>query len=336
MKKTLVALIAACMAVSGLADDADTDILAFVATNAAPVSKTFTSLPLCRRTIGKVYVRKPGAVEWTETEEGLFYPFGSAFKTAKDARLEIAFGAGVFVYLESDSEIGTRRQGIGCPSRTVVLMSGKALLSVPNNLPENVFFVTAPGFTVRNPAGDSQYEYANKGDGDLAIVRCKTGTIGVSGRHFDIPEMHAANVLKIRTSHDQLVSVLTGAGGDYVVNVDQGLRARDEFGDDGKLHTVIEKGNYACHLTPGTKVHINRAVPEIGEHMSVHTMVFEASGDRKSECYFCENRPEINSGELVFKNKVTAEDLAKRADEVEGETTTEESVEEEETSSEEE
>ena len=47
--------------------------------------------------------------------------------------------------------------------------------------------------------------------------------------------------------------------------------------------------------------------------MSVHTMAFDASGERKSECYFCEGRAEVNSGELVAKDRRSGEELAKRA-----------------------
>ena len=51
-------------------------------------------------------------------------------------------------------------------------------------------------------------------------------------------------------------------------------------------------------MPPATKVMITRALPAIGERMSVHTMAFDASGERKSEFCFCEGRSEINSGEL--------------------------------------
>ena len=325
MNKCLIVLAAALAATAVRAEDGDE--LEGVATNAAPAAKTFTSLPLCRRIDGEVLVRKPGA-DWAPAEEGRFYPFGSAYCTKKGGRLELSFGSAVTMTLESNAQLGTREQEIGCPSRTAILMGGTVHLKVPNNLPENLFFVTAPGFTVKNPAGESTYLYADKGDGDEATVRCKTGSLGVSGRHFDLPAMHAANEVRIRTSRDHLVSSLTGAGGDYVVNVDQGIRLRDEFGDDGQIKQVVEKDPYECHLTPGTRILINRMLPAIGERMSVHTMIFEASGEKRSERYFCEGRAEINSGELVVKGKLTSDELAKRAAEVEASNKAAEEVEE--------
>lgn len=50
--------------------------------------------------------------------------------------------------------------------------------------------------------------------------------------------------------------------------------------------------------------------------MSVHTMAFDASGERKSERSFCEGRAEVNSGELIPKENVSGEELAKRAAEM--------------------
>ncbi len=71
---------------------------------------------------------------------------------------------------------------------------------------------------------------------------------------------------------------------------------------------------------------INRAVPAIGERMSVHTMAFDAAGELQSDRVFCEGRSEVNSGELVVK-AASGEDLSKRAAEA-AETTEEAAVEE--------
>jgi len=76
---------------------------------------------------------------------------------------------------------------------------------------------------------------------------------------------------------------------------------------------AVEKGVKEWHLSPKTRVVINRSLPSIGERMSVHTMAFDAAGSLKSECSFCEGRAEVNSGELVAKDKIDGEELAKRA-----------------------
>ena len=157
--------------------------------------------------------------------------------------------------------------------------------------------------------------YEDKGDGDEAKVRCKTGSLGVEGRHFDIPTMRAADEVKIRTSRDHLFTSLYGTTGNYVVNLDQGLCTREEFDDEGHVKAIVEKGNLAWHLSPRTQVIINRSVPAIGERMSVHTMTFDAAGALQNERAFSEGRAEVNTGELVAKKKKT-EELAKRAAEM--------------------
>lgn len=293
---------------------ADDDALPVVATN-TPLAKTYTTLPLCRRVEHGASARKPGG-EWQAAEEGKFYPFGTSFRAEKGGLLVVAFGAGATVTVADGSEFGTRQQKIGMESRTISLVRGTVEIKLPDNLPVGMFFVTAPGFVAKNPAGESRFDYVDKGDGDEAIVRCVTGSLAVEGRHFNIPVMHAANELKIRTSKDHLSTILYGTSGDYAVKVDQGLMAREEFDDEGKVKTVVEKSELEWRLTPFTKIVINRSVPAIGERMSVHTMAFDASGERKSERSFCEGRAEVNSGELIPKEKVSGEELAKRAAEM--------------------
>ena len=283
-------------------------------TNTAPAT-AFTTLPLCRHIQGSASVRKPGK-EWETAEEGRFYPLGSSYRAEKGGSLIVSFGRGGTVSVADGAEFGTREQALGTPSRTLVLARGTMTLKLPDNLPEGVFFVTAPGFTVKNPAGESEIAYEDKGDGDIATVRCKTGSLGVEGRHFDIPVMRAADRVEIRTSKDHLFTSLYGASGNYVVNLDQGMCTREEFGDDGMVKTIVEKGTLAWHLSPQTKVVINRAVPALGERMSVHTMTFDAVGAIKNERSFCEGRAEVNSGELVPQETAKADELAKRAAEM--------------------
>ena len=140
-----------------------------------------------------------------------------------------------------------------------------------------------------------------------------TGSLALEGRHFDIPTMRAADEVVIRTSHDHLMTFLYGTSGDYVVRLDQGLYTKEDVGDDGQITTSTEKRSSEWHLSPKTRVVISRSLPSIGERMSVHTMAFDAAGERQSECYFCEGRAEVNSGELVAKDKLTGEEIAKRA-----------------------
>ena len=297
---------------SAAATEESAEALPAVKTNAAP--KVFTTLPLCRRIEGLASVRKPGG-EWQRAEEGRFYPFGSSFRAEKDGMLDVAFGSGSIAAIADGSEFGTRPQEVGVKHRTIVLVRGTIKLKLPDNLPVGMFFLTAPGFTVKNPAGESVVTYEDKGDGDEAKVRCKTGSLGVEGRHFDIPTMRAADEVRIRTSRDHLFTSLYGTTGNYVVNLDQGLCTREEFDDEGRIKAIVEKGNLAWHLSPRTQVIINRSVPAIGERMSVHTMTFDAAGALQNERAFSEGRAEVNTGELVAKKKKT-EELAKRAAEM--------------------
>ena len=301
----------------------------------APVG--FSTLPFCRAVTGVAEIQKPGASAWEPVEEGRFYPLGSSYRTGKGGKLVLAFGTDSSAILEPSSSFSTRQQPLGVASRGVVLAYGTLTLALADNLREGAFFVTAPGFTVKNPAGESRYVYETTGDGDKATVRCVTGSLSIEGRHFDIPAMRAADEVVIRTSLDHLVTFLYGTSGDYVVKLDQGLRTKDEIDDEGKVKSSVEKGVTDWHLSPSTKVVITRCLPAIGERMSVHTMAFDAAGERKSECYFCEGRAEVNSGELVAKDRLDGDELAKRAAEATEDTaddSAEEKQEEESSSSE--
>lgn len=298
---------------------------AAVAEDAAPVeapkeapkrpaaATAFTTLPLCRLVEGEVEVRKVANEEWTEAEEGRFYPLGASYRAGKNGRLVLAFGPESTIELAAGSEITTRLQKLGDAARTVVLVGGTVTLKLPDNLPEGAFFVTTEGFTAKNPAGEARFVCEQKGDGEQVTVRCLTGSIGLEGRHFDIPAMHSADEVVVRTSHDHLATFLYGTSGDYLVKVDQGVGIKEEIGDDGQMKRSEEKRTLDWRLSPATRIVINRAVPSVGERMSVHTMAFDAAGERKSECSFCEGRAEVNSGELVVADKMSAEEIAKRA-----------------------
>ena len=278
-----------------------------------PVSELFSTLPFCREVFGRVEVLKPGSSDWIQVEDGRFYPLGSTYRAGEDGRAVIAFGKNATVSIDSGSSFETRAQPLGGRSRTIVPISGTVQVSLPDNLPEGAFFVTTAGFTVKNPAGSSKYVYADKGDGFEASVRCVTGAMEVEGRHFSIPKMRAANEFRIRNTHDNLVTILYGVSGDFVVSVDQGVVTTTEIGDDGSRTEKVGPLALDWHLTPETRVQIFRAVPSVGERMSVHTMAFDATGALQSERSFCEGRAEVNSGELVVKDKADGEELAKRA-----------------------
>ena len=280
---------------------------------AAAPSAAFTLLPLCRVVDGEAEVCRPGG-EWMAAEEGRFYPLGTSYRTRKSGRMVVAFGGESSAEISGDAEFGTRTQPLGEKSRTAVLVRGKLVLKLADNLPEGAFFLAAPGFTVKNPAGESRYDYVDMGDGDKVTVRCVTGSLAVEGRHFNIPVMRSANEVVIRTSRDHLSTFLFGTSGDYVVKLDKDVRQREEFGDDGKMKLTEAREFAEFHLSPATKVVINRSVPAIGERMSAFIMAFDAAGKPVGEgIRLCEGRAELNSGELVAKEKVDSEELAKQA-----------------------
>lgn len=312
MRRTLLT-VAALTAFAAFAED-EAEAVPEVKTNAAPV-RAFATLPLCRRVEGEAFVRKPGK-DWEPVEEGRFYPLGSSYRADKGGSCVLSLGMGSTVSVEDGAEFGTRAEALGTASRTLVLVGGTLTLTLPDNLPEGALSVTAPGFTIRNPAGEAVITYTDKGDGDVATVLCRTGSLGIEGRHFNIPAMRAADEVRIRTGKDHLFTSLYGTSGNYVVNLDQGMCTREEIGDDGAVKTTVEKGSFAWHLSPRTQVVINRAVPAIGERMSVHTMTFDAAGTLRNERVFCEGRAEVNSGELAPQEKTDADEIAKRAAEM--------------------
>jgi len=281
-----------------------------VSQQAAPQDKPFLMLPLCLMLEGGAEVLHPGAQAWEPLEEGRFYPLGCAYRTlTKTSRLSIQFGQGSEVRIEGIASFGTRMQQVGLKDRTVILKTGTVKIVLPRNMPAGMFKVTAPGFTAYDLAGESSYSFEGTGDGDVATVRCVTGTLSVEGRHFRIPTMHAANEIKIRTSQDLLFTGLYGTSGDYIVKLDQGVVvARDvETGTEKK-----EEGSIDWHLSPRTAVRIHRARPSIGERMSVTVMTFDETGALVNRCAFAEGRPELNTGEQGEKALAAKEERAKR------------------------
>ena len=272
---------------------------------------SFTTLPFCRVVESPAEVKTPKG-DWAPAEEGRFYPLGSLYRTRQGGKLVLSFGQASSAAIEGESSFGTRIQPLGGESRTIDLAYGNVELSLADNLPEGAFFVSAPGFAVRNPVGESRYSYEITPNGDRATVRCVTGSLGLSGRHFDIASMRAADEVVITSEHDYLVTILEGTSGDYIVKLDQGIRTVTEVDENGATKEVVSKEVLDWHLSPKTKVVVNRAVSAVGSRMGVHTMAFDAAGELQSDRVFCEGRAEINSGETVVK-AASGEDLAKRA-----------------------
>jgi hypothetical protein len=272
----------------------------------------FTTLPLCRLVEGVAEVRIPGK-DWRVAEEGKFYPLGTAYRTREGGVMEVSFGTECTARISGDSDFATYAQSLSAKSRTIVLGDGLLELSLAANLPEGAFVVTASNFTVKNPAGKSKFEHKRTGDGDLVIARCVTGSFAVDGRHFSIAKMRAADELKIRSTHDNLETILYGTSGDYVVTLDVGMVFENVIADDGSTKKVAKKKNLDWNLSPDTKVRIQRMLPAIGERMSVDVTTWDASGEKKNWWTYTEGRAEVNSGEQVAAPKSDSDELVKRA-----------------------
>ena len=269
--------------------------------------KFFYTLPKAEKLEGSADVLKPGARDWEAAVEGRFYPLGSVFRTVgASTRFTVALGRECSVMIAGEASFGTRGQGLGIKSRAILLKGGVVTVDLPRNLPEGLFFVDAPGFTVVNPAGKSTYRYAKTGDGDKATIRCVTGSLSIEGLHFKILSMRAANEVSIQTSQDALFTGIYGTRGDYICKLDQGtVKIRDV--ETGESHT--EQKFLEWKVSPQTAVRIQRAVPEIGENMAVTIMTFDAAGNLKNRCAFAENRFEVNSGELAPNDKNSQSEL---------------------------
>lgn len=300
--------------------------MTFLAPKKTP-EKWFFTLPLCRRVDGGGEVRRPNDSTWSPIEEGRFYPLGSSYRAAKEGTLVIAFGKECTATIADGASFSTRLQGLDKSVRTLILTGGEVSLSLSGNLPQGLFQVTTPAFTVVNPAGESKYVYRARPDGFEADIRCTTGSLEVEGRHFRIPLMNAADALTIRSEHDNLETFLYGRSGDFVTKLDRGLVMRDAVQDDGSIKQVTEPSVLDWTMSVATRVRISRALPSIGSRMSVTMMTFDSAGEMKNNFAFAEGRAEVNTGELIARPKGDREDLAKRAAEVTNEAAAEETTE---------
>lgn len=294
-------------------EDGEEKDAAKVAPKTGKDQRYFTSLPFCRKLVGHAEILKPGATEWTPVEEGKFYPLGSFYRTTDSSSvLEVQFGQDdLLVELSRGAaSFGTHFQPIGQPTRTISLQDGVIAVKLPRNLPDGLFKITAPSFTVVNPKGESRYSYKRAIDGDVAQIRCVTGFISVEGRHFTFPELKAANEIKIRSSQDYLFTGLYGKSGDCLVKLDQGDKSDKDYATG---ETTVVRKPLDWKLSPKTAVRIYRALPAIGERMAVTVMTFDAAGSLKNRCAFVEGRPEVNSGELGPVAGVDRDAIAKKA-----------------------
>jgi len=276
-----------------------------------PEEKPFHMLPLCRLMEGTAEVLRPGASEWEALEEGKFYPLGSTYRTMSDtARLTIQFGRTSEVRIAGRASFGTRLQEVGLKDRAVILKGGTITVALPRSMPVGLFSVTSPGFAATDLTGESVYTYEGTGDGDVATVRCVTGTLAIEGRHFRIPTMRAANEVKIRTSQDMLFTALYGTSGDYIVKLDQGVVSNT----DVETGATREENRFLdWHLSPRTAVRIHRAKPAIGERLSVTVMTFNEAGELVNRCAFAEGLASINTGEQGEKALAAKEESALKA-----------------------
>ena len=283
-----------------------------------PKVKFFATLPFCRQISGVVEVLRPGAAAGEPVEDGVRYALGTSFRTAAGARMTLTMGTGCNIRADGSTEFATRPQPLGEDVRSIVVKGGVVTAVLPRNLPAGGFAIAAPGFTLKDIAGECRVEYRATGDGDEASLRCNTGTFAVEGRNFAIPRMNPTHEVRIRTSHDNLATILYGVRGDTAVNVSRGVVMRTEIDEDGKVQHVAETPNLEWRLSPGTRVQINRAVPAVGEKMSVSVMTFAADGSLKNHFAYVEGLAAVNSGELVAASKEESDKLAKRAAEAAG------------------
>ena len=339
VKSAVIPLFALCASVSfaqdeGAGEGAATPEAAVAAAPKKAATRVYTTIPFCLKREGVAEVQFPGS-EWKPVEEGKFYPLGASYRTlGAGSSLTLAFGKDASAKVSGDASFSTLAQGLDVKSRTLVLGEGTVEVVLPENMQDGLFVVTAPSFSVKNAAGTSRYAYAKTATGDRAVVRCVTGTLGLAGRHYEIPQMRAANEVVVTSEHDNLVTTLENTSGDYIVKLSQGVRTEKEVKDDGSTVDKQVASSSEIKLSPKMRVSIHRAVPSVGERMSVFTMAFDAAGNPMGPgISFCEGRSEVNSGMLVEKTESEAEALKKKAAEA-AETTEEAAVEEEEKSEE--
>lgn len=272
--------------------------------------RLFYQIPLAKKLEGTAEVKLPDATEWKALEEGKYYPLGTTFRAGGNSVLTVAFGRDSFVIAKDGATFKAKYEAIGTNMRTVYPLGGEIRVKLSRKMPIGKFFVSAPGFTVSNLRGESRYVYKDTGDGDEIAVKCVTDTLTVKGRHFEIPAMHAANEVRIRTSKDVLFTGLYGKGGDCLLKLDQGMVEQRDF-DTNELKIVPKFLEW--HLSPRTAVRIQRAKPSLSDKLAVSVMTFNADGQMKNRCTFGEGLYQLNTGEQGPLSKAEKAAIAKKA-----------------------
>jgi uncharacterized protein YaiE (UPF0345 family) len=273
----------------------------------AKAEVVFTPLVRCVAAKGIVEVMLPRSENWVSAKVGKYYPLGSSFRTigadqngAVDSSAEFKFGPKSVVSMSGAAEFGTKEISIGELKREMTVVSGQVKILLPRTLKDGMFSVKMPNFEVFNMAGESSFERTidKAGDGDEAVVRVVTGAVSLTGRHYKIERMGVANQIRIRSTKDNLFTSLRGESGDYVVKLDQGVmeQIKDfETGEKGNVKRTLD-----FRLSPQCAVKIWRAKALIGDRTVVSMMTFGTSGNLMNRCSYAEDRPQINSGEMVI------------------------------------
>ena len=285
--------------------------------------KYFYPLIRCRDASGTVQVLRPRTADWVDAVEGRYYPLGSIVRVTGDGkapgRAVFEFGDKASLVVGEGVEFATKEIKIGELVRTLVLRKGRVDLKLPLQLKEGFFRVEAPNFSCENLAGESWFDYSAAEDGDEAVVRCVTGSMALSGKHFKFPRLVAANQLRITTTGQGLFSLIKGESGDCKTQLDQGIIAERNF----ETNETIEKvKTLDFTLSPQCTIKIFRAKSKVGGRTVVSMMTFNATGDMKNRIAFAEGLSNVNSGELVVSTKVAEADKAAKQSHADEETET--------------
>ena len=326
IKKAAVIATASVFAVCSYAQDDAVDEKPAEENADAAVVKTadkfFYPLIRCREVRGTVQVLRPRTEDWVDAEEGRYYPLGSIVRVGDGkvpAWTMFEFGDKSSLVAGDGVEFSTKEIKIGDLTRTLVLRKGRVDIKLPLQLKEGFFSVEAPNFKCENLAGESRFDYSAADDGDEAVVRCVTGSMALSGKHFKFPRLVAANQLRITTTGKGLFSLIKGESGDCKAQLDQGLVAERNF-DTGDL--VEKQKSLDFTLSPQCVIKIFRAKSSVGGRTVVSMMTFGSTGDMKNRIAFAEGRSNVNSGELVVSTKVAEADKAAKSSRADEETET--------------
>ena len=310
---SVVASISPVLAQEEAVEEKPADAAAELGVSVPKPAKAFYPLVRCVRVEGRVQIQKPRDEKAYDAEEGRYYPLGSVVRTAAGASIELEFGEKAKVTVEQNTEFATREIEIGEQTRAAVLRGGRVHFDLPQ-LADGLFKVVTANLECKNLAGESVFEYAKLADGDELLVRCVTRSLSVTGKHYDVPRMGAANQIRIRTTGDALFTSIRGESGDCHVMLDQGLVREKNFDPSIDAVTKEVEKKLEFVLSPKCAVKIFRAKSSVSGRVSVTTMTFNAADEMVNRFAFAEGLSNINSGELVVDKRVVAESKAKDKD----------------------